>query len=299
MNSNQIILVTGATGQQGGAVARHLLKDGWKVRAIVRDPNKPAAQALAKQGADLAKGDLNDRASIDGSLQGVYGVFSFQNFWLPDVGKAGELRQGKNVADAANAAGVKHFVYSSVGAAHRGMGQEHFASKWDIEQHIHKLGLPYTIIRPVAFMENYNWTRSQILNGTFTGWGLAPDKTLQLVAVDDIGAFVALAFAKPTEFLGKTIELAGDELTEAQIAATFAKVIGRSVKLESPKMAEGQQPTPEQIAMFQFFNGQGYDADIPALRKMYPPLKTLERNLRENGWENAQPVPMTENAWGR
>jgi uncharacterized protein YbjT (DUF2867 family) len=137
MNSNQIILVTGATGQQGGAVARHLLKDGWKVHAIVRDPNKPAAQALAKQGAELKKGDLNDRASIDASLEGVYGVFSFQNFWLPDVGKEGELRQGKNVADAANAAGVKQFVYSSVGAAHRGMGQEHFAYKWDIEQHIH------------------------------------------------------------------------------------------------------------------------------------------------------------------
>lgn len=147
-------------------------------------------------------------------------------------------------------------------------------------------------------MENYNWTRPQILSGTFTGWGLAPDKTLQLVAVDDIGAFVALAFAKPQEFLDKMVELAGDELTEAQIAATFAKVIGRPVKLEPPKMPEGQQPTPEQTAMFQFFNGQGYGADIPTLRRMYPPLKTLEQNLRENGWENAQPEPMNENAWG-
>lgn len=91
-------------------------------------------------------------------------------------------------------------------------------------------------------MENYNWTRPQILSGTFTGWGLAPDKTLQLVAVDDIGAFVALAFAKPQEFLGKMVELAGDELTEAQIAATFAKVIGRPVKLEPPKMPDSRRP---------------------------------------------------------
>jgi uncharacterized protein YbjT (DUF2867 family) len=179
------------------------------------------------------------------------------------------------------------------------MGQEHFATKWNIEQHIHKLGLPYTIIRPVAFMENYNWSRNQILRGTFTGRGLRPDKTVQIVAVDDIGAFVALAFAHPQDFIGKTIELAGDELTEAQIASTFSRVIGRPVQLAGRQVAEGHQSTPEQIAMFQFFNGQGYDADIPALRKLYPQLKTLERYLRENGWENAQPAAETQNAWGR
>lgn len=298
-HSDQTILVIGATGQQGGAVTRHLLKDGWKVRALVRDPNSDAAQALVKQGVELVKGDLNERTSIEAALHGAYGVFSFQNFWRPDIGKEGELRQGKNVADAAKAVGVKHFVYSSVGAAHRGMGQEHFATKWDIEQHIHKLGLPSTIIRPVAFMENYNWSRNQILGGTFTGWGLRPTKSLQIVAVDDIGAFVAMAFDKLQEFVGKTIELAGDELTEAQMAATFAKVIGRPVHVVAPHMPEGQTPSPEQIAMFQFINGQGYDADIPMLRKMYPPLKTLEQYLRETGWENAQPTAESQNAWRR
>ena len=105
--------------------------------------------------------------------------------------------------------------------------------------------------------------------------------------------------AKIASSLGKTVELAGDELTETQIAETFARVIGRPVKLASRMPAEGQQPSPEQIAMFKFFNGQGYDADIPALRKMYPQLKTLERYLRENGWENAQPTPETQNNWGR
>jgi uncharacterized protein YbjT (DUF2867 family) len=298
IHNDKTILVTGATGQQGGAVTRHLFKNGWKVRAFVRDPNKDSAKALAQQGAELAKGDLNDRTTIEAALKGAQGVFSFQNFWRPDIGKEGEVRQGKNVADAAKAAGVKHIVYSSVGAAHRGMGQEHFATKWDIEQHIHKLALPYTIIRPVAFMENYNWTRNQILSGTFTGWPLRPDKTVQVVAVDDIGAFVAMAFDRPQDFLGKTIELAGDELTEAQIAETFSRVIGRPVKLASRMKAEGQQPSPEQIAMFKFFNGQGYDADIPALRKMYPQLKTLERFLRENGWEHAQPTAEKQNSWG-
>jgi uncharacterized protein YbjT (DUF2867 family) len=294
IHSDKKILVTGATGQQGGAVTRHLLKDGWKVRALVRDLNNEAAKAVARQGAELVKGDLNERASIQSALEGAYGVFSFQNYWRPDIRKEGELRQGKNVADAARATGVKHLVYSSVGAAHRGMGQEHFATKWEIEQYTQQLGLPHTILRPAAFMENFNWSRNQILTGTFTGWGLRPGKALQMIAVDDIGAFVAMAFAQPQEFLGKTIELAGDELTESQIAETFAKVIGRPVKVVAPQMAEGQQPTPEQIAFFQFFNGRGYDADIPALRAMYPPLQTLEQYLRRNGWENAEPVPIPE-----
>ncbi len=291
-HSGQTILVTGATGQQGGAAARHLLKEGWKVRALVRDANKPAAQALAKRGVELVKGDLYDRVSVDVALKDVYGAYSVQNFWLKDVGYNGEVRQGTMLADAAKAAGVRHFIYSSVGAAHRGMGQAHFASKWEIEQHIQKFQLPYTILRPVAFMDNYKWQRPQILNGTFTGWGLPPSKTLQLIAVDDIGAFVALAFANPEQFLGRTIELAGDELTIPQIAATFTSVIGRPVQLVEPTTPEGASPTAEQIAMFQFFNGKGYDADIPALRSIYPELQTFEEYLRRNGWENAEPEPL-------
>jgi len=291
-HNRQTILVTGATGQQGGAVARHLFKEGWKVRALVRDPNKPAAQALTKQGVELVQGDLYDRVSVDAALKDVYGAYSVQNFWLKDVGYEGEIRQGTLLADATQAAGLRHFVYSSVGAAHRGMGQAHFASKWEIEQHIKKLDLPYTILRPVAFMDNYKWQRPQVLNGTFTGWGLPPAKTLQLIAVDDIGAFVALAFAHPEQFLGRTLELAGDELTSPQIVETFARVIGRPVQFAQPTLPEGAPPTAEQIAMFQFFNGKGYDADIPALRSIYPQLQTFEEYLRRNGWENAEPEPL-------
>jgi len=298
-NHSKTILVTGATGQQGSAVTKHLLKNGWAVNALVRDPAKPATQALAKQGAKLVKGDMNDRASLDAALQDVYGVFSVQNYWLPDVGTEGEVRQGKNVADAAKAAGVKHFVYSSVGAAHRGMGQKHFATKWEIEQHIQKLGLPYTILRPAAFMENYNWSRPQILIGTFTSTGARADKGRQLIAVDDIGAFVALAFDKPQEFLGKTIELSGDDLTEQQIVDTFAKVIGRPVKLVPPSGPSRMRLDPAEMeAMGKFFNGEAYTADIPALRKIYPGLKTFEKYLRTSGWENAEPVAETANAWG-
>ena len=297
--NNKIIAVTGATGQQGGAVARKLLADGWKVRALTRDLNKPAAEELKALGAEIVPGDMDDRAQLDSAFTGAYGVFSVQNFWLPKVGFEGEIRQGKNVADAAKAAAVQHLVYSSVGAAHRGMGQKHFDSKWMIEQHIHSLDIPYTILRPVAFFDNFNWERASILNGTFNAIGLRPEKERQLIAVEDIAVFVALAFANPGDYLGKTIELAGDALTESQLADAFANVIGRPVKLTMPTGGGGWGDPEEMTAMLNFFNGEAYDADISALRKLHPGLLTFEAYLRKNGWENAEPIPMSENSgWG-
>jgi uncharacterized protein YbjT (DUF2867 family) len=297
--NDKIIAVTGATGQQGGAVARKLLAEGWKVRALTRDLNKPAAQELASLGAELVPGDMENRAELEAAFQGAYGAFSVQNYWLPNVGFEGEIRQGKNVADAAKAAGVQHLVYSSVGAAHRGMGQKHFDSKWIIEQQIQSLNVPFTIMRPVAFFENLNWERAFILNGTFNAIGLRPEKERQLIAVEDIAVFVALVFANPEGYIGKTIELAGDALTESQLAETFTKVIGRPVKLSLPTGERGWGDQEEMTAMFNFFNGEAYDADIPTLRKIHPGLLTLEQWLRKNGWENAEPVPMPEKgSWG-
>lgn len=297
--NDKVIAVNGATGQQGGAVAKKLLADGWKVRALTRDVNKPAAQELASIGAELVAGDMEDRAQLDAAFKDAYGVFSVQNFWLPNVGFDGEIKQGKNVADAAKAAGVQHLVYSSVGSAHRGMGQKHFESKWIIEQYIQSLDVPYTILRGVFFMDNYNWSRAQILNGTFTSMGLRPEKGIQSIAAEDIAVFVTLAFTNPKEYLGKTIELAGDELTESKIADTFTKVIGRPVKLTMPSGEGGRQSEEEMIAMVNFFNGKAYDADIATLRKLHPGLLALEQYLRKNGWENAEPIPMPENSgWG-
>lgn len=296
--NNKTIAVTGATGQQGGAVAQKLLADGWNVRALTRDLNKPAAQALANAGADLVPGDIDSRSELEAAFDGVYGVFSVQNFWLPGVGFDGEIQQGKNVADAAKAAGVQHLVYSSVGAAHRGMGQKHFESKWMIEQHIQSLGIPYTILRPAAFFENFNWERAVISNGIFNAMGLQPEKERQLIAVEDIAVFVASAFSNPDEYLGKTIELSGDALTESQLADTFARVIGRPVTLTMPS-GGGWGSEEEMKAMFNFFNGEAYSADIPALRKLHPGLLTFEQYLRKTGWENLQPMPMPEKSgWG-
>src|ERR671911_2947843 len=144
-NAERLILVGGASGNQGGAVARSLLDRGFQVRALTRAPQKPEAQALAEQGAEVVQGDMEDRSAMDRVLEGAYGVFSVQNFW--ETGYDREVKQGKTVADAAKATGVEHFVYSSVGSAHRQTGIPHFESKWEIEEHVRQIGLPYTILR--------------------------------------------------------------------------------------------------------------------------------------------------------
>lgn len=298
--NNKVILAIGVTGQQGGAAARHLLNAGWKVRALARDPKKDSAQVLEQQGAEVVQGDLNDRATLDAALGGVYGVFGFTNFWLPDVGYEGEIRQGKLLADAAKEAGVQHFVYSSVGAAHRGLGQKHFESKWIVERYLEEIGLPHTILRPVAFMENLEWKRAQISNGVLESWGIREDKSSQLIAVDDLGAIAEIVFSDPGQYLGTTLEIAGDELTEAEQADIFTKVVGRPVKLEPAQMTDGYEPDEEQIAAVRFFNGEAYAADIVAIRKIHPGLRTLEQYLRETGWEDlpVMPIPEGDNAWG-
>lgn len=297
--NNKIIAVTGATGQQGGAVARKLLAEGWQVRALTRDVNKPAAQELKALGAELVAGDMDNCAELDAAFKDAYGVFSVQNFWLPNVGYDGEIQQGKNVADAAKAAGVNRLVYSSVGSAHRGMGQKHFESKWLIEQYIHTLDVSYTILRPVAFMDNSNWSRPYILSGTLSSRGTRPDKATQIIAVEDIGVFAALAFSNPEDYIGQTIELAGDELTEPQVVEIFSNVIGRPVTLTQSTEELGNADEEEMKAANDFFNGKAYDADIAALRKIHPGLLDLEGYLRKNGWENQQPIPIPENAgWG-
>src|SRR5260221_3245960 len=289
--NGKTIAVTGATGNQGAAVTRRMLAEGWPVRARTRDRAKPAAQALAAQGAEVIPGDMDRPDQLAAAFQDADAVFSVQNNALPNVGIEGELRQGYAVLDAAKAASVRHFIFSSVGGANRGAGQKHSAAKYQIEQRVQASRLPYTILRPSFFMENFNWFRPYILGGTFQSLGVRPGKAFQMQSVQDIAAFAALTLTRPQEYLGLTVELASDQLTEAQIAETFTRVIGRPVQWVAPQ-AGSQPPDEEQVALLRFINGEGYTADIPALRRAYPDLLTFERYLRRNGWENAAPVPL-------
>lgn len=279
-------LVTGATGRQGGAVIRHMLRRGWKLRALTRNPDSHAAQALAGQGVEVVQGDLDDPPSLERAARGVYGVYSVQDFWT--VGAKREVQQGKNLADVAKKTAVQHFVYSSVGGAERNTGIPHWETKWQVEQHIRQLGLRATILRPVSFMETYHVLEVEV--GILKGRLADPvrgDKPYQTIATDDIGAFAALAFERPKDFLGLELEIAGSELTNLEAAKVFSRVMGKPVKFR-------KIPIPlvrfvlgkEFYAMFRWFNEAGYRADIAGLRRKYPEihLHTLEEWLREEGW---------------
>jgi uncharacterized protein YbjT (DUF2867 family) len=291
--SDKTILVIGITGQQGGAMARQLLAksaEGWRVRGLVRDLDKPAAKAFQTQGVELVVGDLDDRASLDRAVRGAYGVYSVQTVvGLPEV----EIRQGNDLADAAKAAGVQHFVYASVGGADRNTGNPHFDSKWVIEEHIRAIGLPATILRPVFFMDNFNWLRPVILSGIVAPMALRPQTRLQLIAVDDIAGMAALAFAQPQQFIGKALEIAGDELTFPQIAEVFTRVVGRPIRY-APELAQRWGEGDDGAKLNRWFDEKGFKADIPALRAIYPALMDFETFLRKTGWENAEPMPLPD-----
>ena len=285
-NADKTILITGATGRQGGGVVRHMLPKGWKLRALTRNPEGAAARDLARRGVEVVPGDLEDPASLERPLRGAYGVYSVQDFWA--VGVRREVQQGRNLADAAKKAGVAHFVFSSLGGAERNSGIDHWESKWEIEQHIRKLGLPATMIRSVAFMENYYIDQVEI--GILNGKLLDPirgDKPYQTIAADDIGGFVALAFERPAEFIGEAVEIAGSELTNREAAEVFGRVLGKNVtfrRLPLPivRLVLGK----EFHQMFRWFNASGFQADIAGLRRRYPEirLRTLEEWLRDEGW---------------
>ncbi len=283
MAKNEMILVTGATGQQGGAVARRVLREGYKVRALTRNASK--AEALKKMGAEVATGNLTDRAALDAAFRGVKKVFLVTTPF--EEGMEAEVRQGITVADAAKAAGVDHLVYSSVGSAHRNTGIPHFETKWKVEQHIRKIGIPATILRPVWFMENIQapWLAPMVKSGKVV-LPIRPDLNHQMISLDDIGAFAAAAFLRLKDFIGQAIDLAGDEMTFPESLKILSKVIGRTVSYEQLPDDQSEKTWGHDFAiMFRWFNKVGYNVDIPALQKRWGiPLTKFKDLLAKAPW---------------
>ena len=227
---DRIILVTGATGRQGSTAVRHLLEAGFKVRGLTREPNKPGSKRLEDLGAEMVEGNLDDPVKISRDLNGCYGVFAVLTPF--GEGVVGEIRQGKILADAAKAAGIEHFLYSSVGGADRNTGIPHFESKWQNEQYMRQIGLPLTVLRPVSFMENYNnpSTVRMIASGKWS-YASDPSKQLQMIATEDIGFLGAIAMDNKDDWLGRSVEIAGDSLTPPEIAQKFTEVLGLSCRV--------------------------------------------------------------------
>ena len=275
------ILVIGATGQQGGAVARALLAKGQKVRVMTRHPEKTAS--LAQAGAEVVQGNLTNQADLQMALRGVYGVFAMSTPF--EAGMEAEVRQGIMLADAAKQAGVAHYVYTSVGSAHRNTGIPHFDSKWTVEQHIRQIGLPATILRPVWFMENFTTFAKPSAEGVLM-LPMKPARKLAMVALKDIGEFGAAAFLRPKDFLGQAIDLAGDELTIPETAALLTKAMGRPIRYQEFPMDQAEAAMGHDLAtMFRWFNEVGYAIDIPGLKQQFSiPLTTFAEWIKTKDW---------------
>ena len=262
--SKDLVLVTGATGKQGGAIARELLAKGVRVRAMTRKTDGPEAQALKALGAEVVAGDFDDAASVKSALAGAWGAFSVQNTWEAGVEK--EEEQGKDFAKLAKEAGVQHFVYSSVGSAHRATSIPHFDNKWRIEETVRALGFPsYVILRPVFFMENLlgPWFLPGIQHGKLA-IGMAPTTELQMIAVADIGKYGAWAFEKHAELNGRAIDIAGDEMTGPAAAIVLANVTKHPVEFVRVPIEDVRKGSDDFATMLEWFDSVGYDVDIAA-----------------------------------
>lgn len=269
---DRVFAVIGATGQQGGATARALLRAGAGVRAVVRDRHAATAEKLAAAGAQLVPADIEDAESLRAAFTGVDGVFAMTTFAGP-TGVEGEVEHGRLIAEAAHAADVSHLVYSSVGGAERHTGIPHFESKRRVEEYLVSRGLAVTFVRPTFFMDNFAGSGPTEENGVLVLRSpLAPGVPLQMVAVADVGTVAAAALLDPTRVQGGSIEIAGDEMTGEQIAAAYGEHAGQTARFE---------PLPTTIlrdadlrAMFAWFaHLPAYRADFAATRDLAPAVR--------------------------
>jgi len=268
-SDTSIILVSGATGRQGGAVARELLSHGYRVRAMTRTPGHDAAKKLSALGAEVVRADLNEPETLMNALKGVWGVYAVQNTW--EAGVELEEIQGKRFAELAKKAGVEHFVYSSVASADKGTGIPHFDNKYRIEEKVRSLGFTsHVILRPVFFMEN--WLSPSFKADLDTGRlfiALKPDTKLQMVAVDTIGKMGRIAFERYKELNGRAIEIAGDERTMPETAWILGKSLGREITFIPAPIEEVRKQSTDYAVMLEWFDRIGYRADIPGIAREF------------------------------
>jgi uncharacterized protein YbjT (DUF2867 family) len=261
-----VVVVVGATGRQGGAVATSLLERGHEVRAVTRNPDSVKAKKLASAGATIVQASLEDTGALTKALAGATSLFAVTT---PFGGTEAETKQGVSAADAAKAAGV-HLVFNSVGSANRKTGIPHFESKFAVEEHIERIGVRATILAPVYFMENLYFGREQLAKGIYAA-PIPSTRKLAQVAVADIGAVVLRVLENESRFVGKRFDLASDELTGNEAAAILTEVTGRpftyyQVPLDSIRQRMGD----DGARMYEWFDRVGYTVDRAALYREFP-----------------------------
>ena len=290
MSGKLNVLVTGATGKQGGHLVNELLARGHSVRALTRKPESPAAAALAARGISIVAGDFEDQDSLERAARGVDTVFAMATPF--ERGEQAESREGINIVRAAATAGVTHLVYSSVAGADRATGIPHFDSKFEVEKEIRRSGVPFTIVAPVFFMENFlaDWMAAGIAKGSIA-MALPPTRRLQQIAVADIAQFTALVIERREGFLGERIDVASDELTVATAAAVISEASGRHIEYTALPIDQARQWNKDLALMLEWFDRVGYDADIVGLRTLHPEVNwhRFSTWAREQEWSAIVP----------
>jgi len=309
----RLITVVGATGQQGGGVARVLLgassckkdekdvtckKKKWRVRALTRNSGSPAARSLAEQGAEIVKADISNKEDINKAFHGAYGVFAVTNFWdkecFPkDIGL--EERQGKMLVDAALANKVSHFIWSSLPDVEKISGGKlcvpHFTGKNKIEQYAKTLkGLTSTFVH--AGLYHANWFDLVKLKKTEDGTldfalPVRPETQLPMIDPEDTGVFVEKILEDKEKYAGKDVLMAAEYLTLPQMVDIYKKVTGKPARYRyvEPEQLKRERIWPEELVdMFVYCDQHGYynKADISPAREIHPHMKSFEQWLREH-----------------
>jgi uncharacterized protein YbjT (DUF2867 family) len=279
----EMILVGGATGRQGNAVVDQLLARGYRVRALTRKPAGKKALALQAKGVEVVQGSYADSDSLLAAMQGVDRMFFYSGF------SRNEVAEGENMVAVAKAAGITQLVYSSGAAADPENGVPG-AAKMQVELAIVGSGVPYTVFRPVAFMENFDRQQTR-----FASQGISdsrdPERMLHFIAIEDIGFLVGEAFDDPAQWLNQAVNVASDKMTVAEFVDTFSTVMGQPIVYHQLPLDEYLASLPKPLRpLFRWYDEVGYEAEVEALRKEYPDLTTLDEYLRATGWENWQPA---------
>jgi uncharacterized protein YbjT (DUF2867 family) len=276
----RIIAVTGATGLQGHAVTQRLLEDQWQVRALTRNADGKKARAVAALGAQVVQADMFDPASLERAFDGVHGVFSVQNHHIS--GYDGEVTQGKNVADAAKRMGVSQLVYSSAATGTPGSGVGSWETKVQVTAHIRTLQLPVTILRPMAFMEIMTepkffppasvWHVMPKLMG--------PARPMGWLAIEDLAAITAKAFADPDRFVGRDVMLAGDVQSIDQCRPSRREVTGRPPRrLPMPVWLFQRFAGTDETTMWRWLGANRIDLDTSPTRELHAEALTVRKWL--------------------
>lgn len=286
MKTSNRVLVTGATGQQGGAVARLLLNRGYQVHALTRKPDSRSAQDLRSRGAIVTAGDFDRLDTLESAMHAVDTVFAMGTPY--EAGVDTETRQGFALVDAARAAGVKYLVYTSVASANRNTGIPHFDSKYKVEQHLATSGIPHSVLAPVYFRENVlgPWMLPGLKEGRYA-MALPPGRRLQQVGLGEIAGLACLMLEHPERFRGRRIDIAADDLPGEQVAAILTRVTGHAIRYHEVPVEQARKIGGEDfVRMYEWFNKVGYTVEIDSLRREYPdvPWKTYEQWAKEQDW---------------